>query len=180
MTQRTRLIHWAHMTKTLTAHWANMAKGTHATHWPHMTQRAHTSHWTHMTQKTRLIQWAHDKKHPHHIKHKQQKGPVQHIGHIWHKEHTHHIGHKRHVQYIIAWYCMLLHGIAWYYLVLGICGIWFISLIYRATARQSFFHFIRLHYSVFMFLLSKCSVSMFPMCVICNLQINTWGVFNVM
>ena len=127
------------MTKTLTAHWENMAKGTHATHWPHMTQRAHTSHWTHMTQKTRLIQWAHDKKHSHHIKHKQQKGPVQHIGHIWHKEHTHHIGHKRHVQYIIAWYCMLLHGIAWYYLVLGICGIRFISLIYRATARQSFF-----------------------------------------
>ena len=127
MTQRARLIHWAHMTKTLTAHWANMAKGTHA------------SHWTHMTQKTRLIQWAHDKKHSHHIKHKQQKGPVQHIGHIWHKEHTHHIGHKRHVQYIIAWYCMLLHGIAWYYLVLGICGIRFISLIYRATARQSFF-----------------------------------------
>ena len=27
-----------------------------------------------------------------------------------------------------------------------------------------------------MFLLSKCSVSMFSMCVLCNLQINTWGV----
>ena len=75
----------------------------------------------------------------------------------------------------IARYCMVLHGITWY---LVFWGIWFISLINRATAHQSFFHFIRLDliYSVFMFLLSKCSVSMFSMCVLCNLQINTCGV----
>ena len=73
-------------------------------------------------------------------------------------------------------YCMVLHVIAWYCMVL--LGTWNLRHKIHLPHIQSnstpvFFHFIRLHYSVFMFLLSKCSVSMFPMCVVCNLQINT-------
>merc|ERR1712115_151923 len=44
--KKARLSRWTYMTNHITSHWANMAKGTHATHWPHMTQREHTSHWT--------------------------------------------------------------------------------------------------------------------------------------
>ena len=103
---------------------------------------------------------------------------MQHIGHIWNKENTHHIGHKRYVQYIIAWYCMVLSGITWY---LVFWGIWFISLMNRATAHQSFFHFIRLDliYSVLCFycpnVLFQCSLCVFY--VICK---SIHEVFNVM
>ena len=78
----------------------------------------------------------------------------------------------------IAWYCMVLCGITWY---LVFWGIWFISLMNRATAHKSFFHFIHLDliYSVLCFycpnVLFQCSLCVFY--VICK---SIHEVFNVM
>ena len=143
-------------------------------HIGHIWHEEHTHHIGHIWQKTRLIQWAHMTKNTHITSNTNSKRDMCNTLGTYETKRTHITLDTNDtcntLLHGIAWYCMVLCGITWY---LVFWGIWFISLMNRASAHKSFFHFIRLDliYSVFMFLLSKCSVSMFSMCVLCNLQI---------